>query len=198
MAKLTGPLFSLTASGKLAGSLVYGDWKGINYVRQRVIPANPNSAGQQTQRSYFTLAVNQWHSTTEILNSTDIANLNFEASLSASPLSGFNLYVKQYVNTKIAGVTPTQLYGTSVGTPSGGGVTINANSGVTSNDHAIKYGTSKRALVNSQAHDGSGTPTASPTFTLSGLTPGVVYYFKIYKSTTDAEHALGVGSFTAA
>lgn len=51
MAKTTGPLFSLTASGKLASTIVYAIWKGIPYVRQLVIPANPQSVGQQTPRA---------------------------------------------------------------------------------------------------------------------------------------------------
>jgi len=37
---------SFGASGKLAESLVYFSWKGISSVRQYIIPANPQSAGQ--------------------------------------------------------------------------------------------------------------------------------------------------------
>lgn len=50
MAKVTGPLFSVSASGKIANSMVYFGWKGINVVRQWVIPSNPQSAGQGDQR----------------------------------------------------------------------------------------------------------------------------------------------------
>ena len=50
MAKVTGPLQSFSASGKLASSIVFGAWKGVNYVRQYVIPANPQSSGQGDQR----------------------------------------------------------------------------------------------------------------------------------------------------
>lgn len=46
MAKLTGPLFSLDARGKLGGALVYIGWKGIKTVRQFLVPANPKSSGQ--------------------------------------------------------------------------------------------------------------------------------------------------------
>ena len=46
MAKLYGPLFSLDARGKLGKALVYSIWKGLNYVRKYVIPANPNTAAQ--------------------------------------------------------------------------------------------------------------------------------------------------------
>ena len=37
---------SMTASGKLADTVVYFSWKGISVVRQWLIPANPQSADQ--------------------------------------------------------------------------------------------------------------------------------------------------------
>ena len=53
MAKTTGPLFSVSASGKIADSLVYFAWKGVNVVRQWVIPSNPQSATQGDQRIFL-------------------------------------------------------------------------------------------------------------------------------------------------
>jgi hypothetical protein len=50
MAKVTGPLMSMSASGKIADALVFAAWKGVAYVRQFVIPANPQSADQGDQR----------------------------------------------------------------------------------------------------------------------------------------------------
>jgi hypothetical protein len=50
MAKVTSPLMSLDASGSIAGALTFSKWKGRNYVRQLVIPANPRTTGQQTSR----------------------------------------------------------------------------------------------------------------------------------------------------
>jgi len=50
MAKVTGPLQSFSASGKIANAIVFAAWKGISYVRQYVIPANPQSSGQGDQR----------------------------------------------------------------------------------------------------------------------------------------------------
>lgn len=50
MAKVTGPLMSMDASGKLGDAIVFAKWKGQNYVRQFVIPANPQSASQGDQR----------------------------------------------------------------------------------------------------------------------------------------------------
>jgi hypothetical protein len=50
MAKVTGPLFSMSASGKLGDSMVFFPWKGINVVRQWVIPVNKMSETQGNQR----------------------------------------------------------------------------------------------------------------------------------------------------
>lgn len=38
------------ASGQFAKAIVFAGWKGVNYVRKYVIPANPQSEGQGNQR----------------------------------------------------------------------------------------------------------------------------------------------------
>lgn len=53
MARLTGPLMSLTASGTIADTITYADWKGIQYARTRVVPANPQSVEQVKTRDVF-------------------------------------------------------------------------------------------------------------------------------------------------
>lgn len=50
MAKVTGPLMSMSASGKLADTIVYFAWKGIHVVREWLKPANPKTADQGDQR----------------------------------------------------------------------------------------------------------------------------------------------------
>ena len=51
MAKVSGPLMSMGASGSFGGALVFGLRKGANIVRQLVTPANPKSADQATARN---------------------------------------------------------------------------------------------------------------------------------------------------
>jgi len=51
MAKVTGPLFSVSASGKFAQALVYSSWKGSNVVRELVVPANPQTGAQGDRRT---------------------------------------------------------------------------------------------------------------------------------------------------
>jgi len=60
MAKLTGPLFSLGASGTVGKAIVFGSWKGIAYARKYVVPENPDTADQQEVRGVFTTLANLW------------------------------------------------------------------------------------------------------------------------------------------
>lgn len=53
MAKVTGPLFSMSASGKLGNAIVHFGWKGLNVVRQYVIPANKMSLTQGSNRIFL-------------------------------------------------------------------------------------------------------------------------------------------------
>lgn len=50
MAKCNGPLYSLSASGKIADAMVFFTWKGIHVAREWLKPANPKTAGQGDQR----------------------------------------------------------------------------------------------------------------------------------------------------
>jgi hypothetical protein len=50
MAKVTGPLMSLDASGTVGKTTTFSKWKGRNYVRLRVTPLNPRSNAMQLVR----------------------------------------------------------------------------------------------------------------------------------------------------
>lgn len=51
--KSPAPLLSLNPSGTFAGLITASKWKGRNYIRERVDPSNPSSAGQITARLYL-------------------------------------------------------------------------------------------------------------------------------------------------
>ena len=53
MAKVTGPLYSMTASGKIADAMVHFGWKGIAVVRQWLRPQNPQTEDQGDVRLLF-------------------------------------------------------------------------------------------------------------------------------------------------
>jgi hypothetical protein len=50
MAKVSGPLMSMSASGSVGKAIVFSIWKGTAYVRQWLKPANKMSTGQGDQR----------------------------------------------------------------------------------------------------------------------------------------------------
>ena len=95
MAKLKAPLFSFSAAGKLADSLVYFAWKGIDCVRQYVIPANPDTAAQSTQRDILKAAVAEWHLSK--YTAADKTAWDVYAAIQSKPMSGFNAFVKMWI-----------------------------------------------------------------------------------------------------
>lgn len=60
MAKPIAPLLSFGASGAIAKTMVFSKWKGREYVRRYVIPANPQSAAQTLTRNTFGFANSVW------------------------------------------------------------------------------------------------------------------------------------------
>jgi hypothetical protein len=60
MAIVKGPAMSLDASGSLAGAVVFSKWKGRNYVRQLVTPANPKSGAQTGFRASMKFLSQNW------------------------------------------------------------------------------------------------------------------------------------------
>lgn len=73
-------------SGKVAG-VVGGSWKGVKYIRGYAIPANPNTAAQQTQRGKMSASV-YWAK--RLL--TTIIQVYWNPFCSS--MSGFNCFVK--------------------------------------------------------------------------------------------------------
>lgn len=65
MVKVSGPAFSLDASGTIGDTLVFSKWKGRNYIRSHVIPANPRSGGQVGMRAMFKFLTQAWAGLTD-------------------------------------------------------------------------------------------------------------------------------------
>jgi len=51
MATVQGPLYSMSASGKIGDAIVFFGWKGLNVVREWLVPTNKQSAGQGNRRT---------------------------------------------------------------------------------------------------------------------------------------------------
>ena len=61
MPVVQGPLFSLTARNALGKAIVYSAWKGIQYVRTRVVPNNPQTASQTAVREVWKTLNSMWN-----------------------------------------------------------------------------------------------------------------------------------------
>lgn len=86
-------------SGK-AGPVVFSRWKGQPYIRQHVVPSNPNTDAQQAQRAYFSQIVSWWHQLAALMVTFCDALVEGEA------LSGFNAFMTQNVKDLVDAVDP--------------------------------------------------------------------------------------------
>ncbi len=191
MAKVTGPLFSLSASGQIAKTLVFMKWKGIDDVRKYVIPANPNTAAQQTQRAFITAALTMWHVTDWI--AADLTAWNLYATTLGKVMSGFNAFVKLFVDAGVAGATFAEMYDYDP-TPAATTCSIVFKTGLTGVKEAtIKYGVSKTAMVEGEDQ---AAATGEVTFALTGLTASTKYFCKVIPKETDELSYSGIYTFT--
>ena len=92
MAKPTGPLLSLGASGTLADTLVYSKWKGRPYVRRYVIPANPDTAEQQLTRNTFGWCSGVWK------NAGSLTRAAWDLLATGQVLTGRNAFMGRNTN----------------------------------------------------------------------------------------------------
>ena len=99
MAKVTSPLFSFDARGQVGKAVVYSIWKGINYVRQYAIPGYSNTTDQATIRGLITELSQAWKlgSTVDSVAIDAAYKLAYNTAASGTPMSGFNLFIKEGV-----------------------------------------------------------------------------------------------------
>lgn len=88
MARVTAPLLSLDASGTIGEALTFARWRGINYVRTRVIPANPNTVAQQEVRGSFKTLTDMWK------RMGVQARLPFENAVRGIPMTARNKHIQ--------------------------------------------------------------------------------------------------------
>lgn len=179
MAKLRGPLFSLGASQQIGKALVFFPWKGLDVVREYVIPSNPKSAAQNTQRSYMTAAVATLHSyqgyPASFFWAGDVIAYALWASVVKTATTWFNQLVKNWIDRKVAGKIPA-IFGNGLLTPGANKLTFQLgglaeSSAMTSGK--IFYGTSKTALIYSVAATIAELIAGKD---IPGLTKGVKYF----------------------
>jgi hypothetical protein len=88
MARITFSALLSAASGKI-GDVVASRWKGLAYVRRRVVPSNPQSGKQCKQRFVLKSALTLWQSLKAW------ANAPWILAASGYAESGYNLFMDQ-------------------------------------------------------------------------------------------------------
>ncbi len=159
MAKLKGPLFSLQAAGQIAKTLVYFPWKGLNVAREYVVPANPKTALQTTQRGYLTDAVALVHTAmadaTNPLASIDQVAYSTLASAKGRIITWFNQAVKLFLDVIRAANVPCVYSDMTFTTKTAGAIDLilYLNEGTPSSLVAGKFyfGSTKTNLINAKA-----------------------------------------------
>lgn len=104
MAVVKGPLFSLEASGTVGGAVVYSKWKGRDYVRRHVVPANPRSVGQLSVRAMMQFLTQWWDSL------SDADQLSWDTPAAVTNISPFNAYVAYNLTKWGLNDTPSKAY----------------------------------------------------------------------------------------
>lgn len=91
MAKVTAPALSFGASGSIAKTAVYSKWKGVPYVRQHVVPSNPQTEAQQLTRTTFAQLREMWKLAPQILQGP------WNAFAKGRPFTGMNKFVGENI-----------------------------------------------------------------------------------------------------
>lgn len=99
MVRVTGPFLSLDARGTLADTMTGSFWRGINYIRERVIPHNPKSSAQVAVRGVLTDGVSKWRF--GFISQTHKNWWNTYARGLGE--SGFNRFMRQYCEANYSG-----------------------------------------------------------------------------------------------
>lgn len=196
MAKLKGPLFSLGASQKLGNALVFFPWKGLNVVREYVIPSNPKSTGQRLQRLYLKSGVDLIHAAQQDadhpLVEIDVTAYALWASAVKAATTWFNQAVKNCIDQLVAGKYIVIYHGAVlVETSTNVNFTLYYTKAGPDDvtDGYIWYGTSKTALNKKK----EATPTdLAAGVDIDELTNKVKYYFQ-YRPTA-AANRIGANS----
>lgn len=186
----------LSGGSGAIGDVVLSRWKGIPYVRRRVIPANPRSGDQCKQRHVLSTALLLWQSIKAA------AKAPWDHSVSGEPISGYNQFMDNCIGTLIpqftAGITgadPTwetpavtvgfpynpdyaELIGVDGGTPAAESMAITwtKRAGCNGANHVRAYYRldNETAWSQFEAED-----EATQTITITGLTDDLQYEFML-------------------
>ncbi|MBA7519771.1 hypothetical protein ES705_11865 [subsurface metagenome] len=197
MAKLKAPLLSLGARGAIGKTLVYFPWKGINAVREYVIPTNPQTDLQIDQRAFIKEVVPLLHTQmtddTDPFDAADKSAYLWLASLSKTPITWFNALCQAWLKAGVAGKIKV-FFAHQLATPASGSVTISAQMVKKTADAFpttanVRWGNKKTLLLNSKDCGviTDGAISIELTVVTDGLVAGTQYYFQIRAVEDTAE-----------
>lgn len=190
MAKPVAPLFGFGASGQLGKALVYGRWKGIDVARRYVVPANPQSTAQVTQRGYMSAAVAGWH----VQGGFDLLGADIEAwnryAGVLGRMTGFNAFVRSWVNEAVAGGTvPGSWRAVIVTDPSHASMDVTADMDVGGTPTATLHIGVTKTFFPIEATDAMGSGQAVFANVNTGFPAGTKVYFWVEVGTPGADYA---------
>ena len=198
MAKLKAPLLSLGASGAIGRSIVFFGWKGIDCAREYVIPSNPKTTKQTTQRGYLSAAVEAIHAAqadaTHPLVEADASAYGLYGSCEKDPRTWFNQAIKNWLDVEVAGNKPCLCSDGSLDNATAGQLDAEVYLWeATCVAGKFFYGTSKTALINSVT---ATITTQVATATLPSLTAGVKYFVQFRPDAADPSEGARSGIYT--
>jgi hypothetical protein len=175
---------SFGASGALAKAVVYFPWKGIDAVRSYVVPANPKTAAQITQRDIMKAAVAEWHGA--LYSAGDVTAWNRFAGIIGGIMTGFNAMVKTYVVEKLLGNVWARInHGSTSDVLTTSFVAI-VHKAAGGNAPSVHYGTSKTNMPNTVVLASGGGDTWQNL--VAGLTKDTLYYFYFHVGTSKTDY----------
>ena len=195
MVRLTGPMFSLTASGKFGKAIVYSIWKGIAYARMLVTPANPRSAAQVSMRAMMAFLAQEWdgisagNKATWETRAEDNGYSPFNAFTSVN-MSRWDLYQGPGQVDPITDTGPTALAPTTTPTSGVKQITLSIADGATPPNwgwlihRSLSTGFTPGRATAVAVINRAGTPTV---YEDAPLETGVPYYYRIQGVSDDGE-----------
>jgi hypothetical protein len=181
MAKVTGPLMSVDARGKIADTLVFMGWRGVKTVRKWLVPSNPNTVAQQAARGAFSDAVTAYRT----LEAGDQQAFRVKAAGLAK--TGFNLFVGLFSKAIAESRVFTVIKNINVSGVGAAGFTVNATPNTTEL-LTVKYGTAPGVYIG-EVTETNGNPLADTerSVALTGLASGITYYFEVHAPHTSGK-----------
>lgn len=128
MARVTGPLMSMEASGTIGKTLTFAKWKGRPYVRQWVVPANPKSAAQTGIRKMLGFLAAAWAAI------KTASEASYVTGAAADGISTFNRFIKENMVLWRESLAPSQ---SSPPAAAHSGTTISAHTYTGGARHAV-------------------------------------------------------------